>query len=196
MSFENFLRAIEAPALRDIALHWNAARGTKRMPAWKDIKPEAIAPYLGIIWSWIYDRDTDSFTGRLAGEDIIAAFGQTLRGKPMAVFFARMHYETIFARHRRVVTEPAFAHGQGAVFIHADRYGQGERIIMPLASDGIQGDGIFGATVYPLKPNAEAGDVPREYLAAEQVDFFPLDGSPAGKSGDESGDIGHSGRAP
>ena len=107
---------------------------------------------------------------------IFSAFG---------TFLLRQSFLTI----PRELEESAFLDGASHLTVFA-------RIIMPLASDGIQGDGIFGATVYPLKPNAEAGDVPREYLAAEQVDFFPLDGSPAGKSGDESGDIGHSGRAP
>jgi len=175
MSFSDFLRAIESPALRNVALYWEQARGGRRMPAWKDIKPEAIAPYLAMIWSWKYDRDTDSFTGRLAGEDIIAAFGSNLRDKPMAVFFADWQYDMIFARHRRVVIEPAFAHGTGAVFIHAGRYGQGERIIMPLAADGMLGDGIIGATLYPLPADRLNREASMKYLEVEKVDFFPLD---------------------
>jgi hypothetical protein len=175
MSFKDFFAAIEAPALSSVALHWEAARGAKRMPAWRDIDPAAIAPYLGIVWSWRYDRASDSFTGRLAGDEITRAFGKDLRGKRMKEFFADWQYELIFARHRRVVMEPAFAHGTGPVFIHAERYGLGERIIMPLAADGVLGDGIFGATVYSVPPTTSPGPRPERELQAETVLFFPLD---------------------
>jgi hypothetical protein len=178
LSFTDFLAAIAAPSLRDIANHWNTARGVKRMPGWRDIDPAAIAPHLGIVWAWRYDRESDSFTGRLAGDEITAAFGKDLRGKRMADFFAGWQYEAIFARHKRVVAEPAFAHGSGAVFIHAGRYGLGERIIMPLAADGISGDGIFGATVYSFVPAASESvaeaDAP-DKRPTETVVFFPLD---------------------
>lgn len=172
MSFENFLAAIDEPGLRTVALHWNAARGTRRMPAWRDIDPIAIAHQLPIVWSWKYDREHDSFTGRLAGEEIYAAFGKSLRGVDMKSFFAGMDYELIFARHKRVVTEPAFALGRGPVFIHARRHGLGQRIIMPLASDGRLADGILGATVYHFAGEPAAGQA---WPAAESVDYFPLD---------------------
>lgn len=172
MSFDEFLHRIEDPALRAVAQHWNAARGAKRLSGWKDIDPTAIARHLPIIWSWQYDRKTDSFTGRLSGEEINRAFGKSLRGASMKDFFAGWDYEKIFQRHRRVVIEPCFAHGKGAVFIHAKRYGEGERIILPLAEDAETGDGIIGATVYRLMQPIEPGAVPAE---GEIVDFYPLD---------------------
>jgi hypothetical protein len=174
MSFPDFLAAIKSADLRAIALHWQSARGTKRMPAWRDIDPAAIVPYLRIVWSWRYDSASDTFIGRLAGDAIIDAFGESLRGKPMQDFFRGRQYEQMFARHKRVVTEPAFAHGVGPVFMHAGRHGQGERIIMPLAMDGVHGDGLFGATIYAPRSTAP-DDATRQNLVAESVDFYPLD---------------------
>ena len=174
MAFAEFLAAVKEPALRAVALHWEAARGARRMPGWQHIDAVAIAPYLRFVWSWKYDRASDGFTGRLAGEDINAAFGKPLRGVPMAEFFADWQYDLIFARSKRVVSEPAFAHGTGPVFAHARRYGTGERIILPLAADGISSDGILGATVYhwvSRPPEATEHRDPRQ----ERVEFFPLD---------------------
>jgi hypothetical protein len=93
----------------------------------------------------------------------------------MEDFFRNKQYDVIFARHKRVVTEPAFAHGVGKVFIHARRYGQGERIIMPLAADGLHGDGILGATVYAMTANTPRDPAAKQALVAEKVDFFALD---------------------
>ncbi len=61
----------------------------------------------------------------------------------MKAFFAGWDYEAIFARHKKVVTEPCLAHGKGLVFIHARRYGHGERIILPVADGVAHGDGII-----------------------------------------------------
>ncbi len=172
LSFAEFLARIENPGLRNVAAHWNAARGARRMPGWTDIDPAAIARQLPIVWAWTYDRAADRFTGRLAGEEINAAFGKSLRGEDMATFFREYEYEKIFARHRRVVTEPCFVHGTGQVFRHAQRVGIGERIILPLAADGETGDGIIGATFYRNGPAEMPDTTPR---VGENVTFVALD---------------------
>jgi hypothetical protein len=145
------------------------------MPGWKDIDPAAIAPQLPIVWAWKYDRASDSFTGRLAGEEINAAFGKSLRGVDMKTFFADMSYEVIFARYRHVVTEPAFAIGRGTVFGIARRYGLGVRIILPLAADGNEADGILGATLYRPSRDHGARSPGEAEPMEETVMFFPLD---------------------
>jgi hypothetical protein len=176
MSFEDFLAATESPNLRDVAMHWNVARGAKRMPAWRDIDPTAIAPHLPIVWSWRYDRDTDTFTGRLAGDAIVEAFGRSPRGVRMQDFFGEKWYAQFFAKHKRIVSEPAFTYERGQVLIHAQRYGDGERIIMPLATDGLHADGIFGATEYAMSPNTPPrSESARRFLAADRLVYFALE---------------------
>jgi len=172
MSFHDFLARIGHARLRDVAGHWDRARRGKLLPGWADLDATVLRENLTIVWAWKYDRASDRFTGRLAGEEINDAFGKSLRGADMAEFFKDFDYPNIFARHKRVVTEPACAHGLGQVFAHAQRVGLGERIIMPLAEDGVHGDGIFGATLYDPHPHQwEAGAHP---VAGESVTFYPL----------------------
>ena len=103
------------------------------------------------------------------------AFGKSLRGMAMADFFSPDAYRKVFPRHRRVVTEPAFMHGSGLVFLHIDRAVIGERIILPLAHDGVHGDGIIGATIYDAAvPLDEGGHVAPEF-ADEHEAYFELD---------------------
>jgi len=171
--FDRFLAVIEAPGLRTVALHWQAVCRHNAIPAWRDLDPVAIKLQLPIIWSWKYDRTTDSFTGRLGGETINTIFGRSLRGQPMAEFFRGDAYDRVFARHKRVVVKPALYHGTGRVFHHEGRSGQGERIILPLANDGRNGDGIFGATVYEHITPLDALRV-KDSLTGETEAFFPL----------------------
>ena len=77
----------------------------------------------------------------------------------MAELYPAGDYGRLFERLKRVVCEPAFFRGEGMVFAHLDRYGQGERIVLPMTKDGATGDGIFGATeyqtVWEIRPNTK-----------------------------------------
>jgi hypothetical protein len=148
MSFEAFERAIGSPALKRVALHWIEIRGAGRLPVWTAFRPATIAIRLPLVWSSAYDRGSDKFKGRLSGNFIDQAFGRNLRGVPMSDLCAPCDHPRFFERSKRVVCEPAFFCGEGMVFAHKDRYGQGERVMMPMSSDGMTGDGFLAATDY------------------------------------------------
>jgi len=172
MSIEGFFAAISSPALKRVAAHWNAARAGRRIPGWSDIKPSSIAAQLPIVWSYKYDAERGEFIGRLAGDEITNVFGGTLHGRSLQQIFAADDLSWIIPMFRRVVTDPALYLGSGRVFRHLNRYGRGERIMLPLACDGVTADGIIGATEYDagnMKP-LEPEESPRETMQ-----WFALD---------------------
>jgi hypothetical protein len=175
MSFQAFFDAIQSEALRVLARQWAAARGSRRMPAFRDIDPIGIGRHLRYVWAWKYDRATDDFTGRLAGEEIDRAFGKSLRGAKMSEFYTPDVYAVVFPRHRRVVTEPSFFHGTGMVFARMGYTMGGERISLPLSEDGNVGDGIIGGTYYTTLPQPHEERPLGPDFTAEHVSFFPLD---------------------
>jgi len=175
MSFQAFFDSIRSEALRVLASQWAAARGSRRMPAFRDIDPIGIGRHLRYIWAWKYDRGQDSFTGRLAGEEIDRAFGKSLRGMEMTGFYAPEVYAVVFPRHRRVVTEPSFFHGTGMVFARMGSTVSGQRIGLPLSDDGDIGDGIIGGTFYTALPPAREERAPGPDFTPEQVAFYPLE---------------------
>jgi len=168
MSFLEFEQSITSTALKAVARHWNDARCDRLMPDWTSIRPSAIAGQLSIVWSYRYDLSTDTFTGRLSGDQIDQIFGKNLRGVPMKDVYPPNEYPRLFARAKRVVGEPAFYRGEGMVFEHAAHFGLGERIMMPLSSDGVTSDGVVGATEYKAV-RGNSSD-----LHAEAEFWFPL----------------------
>lgn len=167
---ERALQTISSPSLREILLYWDSLRRGRPFPGWRDIEPLDLRHHLQIIWAWKYDRAADLFTGRLAGEAITAVFGESLRNRSLEDFFKNRGYEDIREQFHRVLDEPAIYVGRGAVFDYAGHYGTGERIIMPLADDGSQADGLLGATTYAFaKPSDPA--MPQ---FEELIQFFPL----------------------
>jgi len=174
VSFERFLACIRSEELRAIAEHWAAARGLKAMPAWRDIDPLQLGRNIRYVWSWKYDRVAETFTGRLAGEELDLAFGKSMRGAAMRDFYSPQVYDLVYPRHRRVVTERGFMYGQGMLFAHMGRTVVGERIVMPLAEDGVTADGIIGGTLYtPMPIGGDNRPLGPDYQP-EQVTFFPL----------------------
>jgi len=168
MPFEDFLQSIASADLRHVAEHWNRARGDRTMPGWNDIRPSQIAKQLPSIWVYRYDRQTDLFTGRLAGNLIELVFGKSFRGAPMTELYPKQDYPRLFARAKQVVCGPALFRGEGMVFKHVEHFGNGERIVMPLADDGVLGDGVLGATVYQSRRGVPAAD------AVEEESWFAL----------------------
>ena len=63
------------------------------------------------------------------------------------------------------MSEPALYGHAGVMFRQLERLGQGERIILPLSSDGRKADGLLGATLFQDLRNAPMTLVPPDEAA-------------------------------
>ena len=147
--FNEFLNQISNSDLRNVASHWIEARGPKLMPAWADINPKAIAKQLKYTWAYHYRREDRSFIGRLAGTFIETRVHQSFHGHTMEEMFSGSELEWIKRCCQRVVDSKALHCGSGGMATIVHPLGVGERIVMPLSTDGSNVDGVIGATVYP-----------------------------------------------
>ena len=156
MSFAEFCAQISTPSLGAVVRHWHEARGGKPMPSWEDLRPKAIAAQLPIVWSYKYDAASGAFTGRLAGDRIAQIIRKSFRGLSLAEAQSPEAFASVHAVLSRVVREPAVYRCGGRIFRQRDQFGSGERVALPLSSDGFVADGILGATEYQnihLDPN-------------------------------------------
>lgn len=101
-----------------------------------------------IVWAYNFDYGTRKFTARLAGDQISQIFGKSFRGLPLEEAHPPEAYPAIYALCERVVTEPALYRREGRIFEQLGRAGRGERIMLPLSTDGMHADGILGASEY------------------------------------------------
>jgi hypothetical protein len=142
------------------------------MPSWQNLNPSTMVHELPIVWAYRYDRITRRFTGRLAGDKICQIFGKNFRGLPLEEVHPPQALPWVQTLLSRVVLEPAVYRGTGRVFRQLDRYGLGERIVLPLSTDGVEADGILGATEYHYP---RASDVhPTIDEQAEAEEWFAL----------------------
>ncbi|GGF10109.1 hypothetical protein GCM10011611_14590 [Aliidongia dinghuensis] len=141
---------IQSPALKLVLSHWLAARGDRPMPAWRDIDAAVIGKHLPQVWAWRYDRAEDLFIGRLAGEEIVAVLGSEIRGRSLPECFPTDAGQVVHDRYKAVVLGPKIMRTTGNVHMSTGRHGAGERLVLPLADDGVTGDGVLGVTEYRL----------------------------------------------
>ena len=75
----------------------------------------------------------------------------------------------------RVISEPAIFLGHGRVYQVDAEFRSGERLALPLSSNGVSGDGVFGATEagalpLPHEPVSGFNDVGGWFSLAEKRD--------------------------
>jgi hypothetical protein len=97
-----------------------------------------------------------------------------MRGRRFSNCFPPASAATVEARHRIIIGGPNIMYSIGRVYVLTGKYGLGERIALPLANDGVTGDGVLGVTDYHLNI-AEA----RHVGAAidhddETISYYPL----------------------
>jgi hypothetical protein len=147
-AFAEFENAITSPALKQVARHWREICPAGRLPSWSDLRPSAIKAHLPIVWCYGYDASQDDFIGRLAGVDITGVSSKPFKGTRLSELRPDDKYPRSLIRARRVVQEPALYRGHGLVYRTGGTSGFGERIVIPLAAQGPQPPGIFGATEF------------------------------------------------
>ena len=170
MDFDAFRKALTSPALRAIADHWDEARGSAPMPSWEQLRPSRIAPHLSILWAYKYDALEDKFVGRLAGSGVLWRLKKNFRGAGLPDLWASDTISRVHQKMLRVIRGPEGYRKAGNLFKHGDHVIAGERMGLPLASDGVHGDGILGASAFQHPyPLLDLGDV--EMLDGDEVWF-------------------------
>lgn len=113
-----------------------------------EIDPVQIAHALSITFLCDYERASGRLRYRLVGEDIAERYNVPLRGRYQDEAYSIDEREGHLARVACVMETPAIIHTIGAVHVIRRRLGIGERLGLPLGSDGHTADGLIGATAY------------------------------------------------
>jgi hypothetical protein len=163
MSLAAFAQSVTSPALREIVLRWGAARGVNILPPWEQLNLQDVS--VSLVWVYRYHAASGRFTGRLAGDRITKALGKNLRGLPLDDAHSARDYLWVHRYLARVVTQGLGYRSAGKLFKQAGRFIEGERIALPLAGDGVNADGVLGASDY-RHPHLEG---PFEILTENEV---------------------------
>jgi hypothetical protein len=167
--FRQFANVLSSPALQAVAQHWHQVRGDRLMPTWTDLSSSVLSPYFQLLWGFHYDSGSGDFTGRLAGAHIREWLGANFWGARLRDIHPPQVADDAHRFLTGVVTIPAAGRCSGRLFTMGGRPITGERIALPLAADGRNGDGILGVSDYEHLPVSGAVE-----LIHENVEWFAL----------------------
>jgi hypothetical protein len=140
------LPAIRSQRLRTLLEHYLEVRGARRMPSRRDIDALRLGPVLPIIWISEYEPAAGTFRYRLAGEEVNQVWGRSVAGCLLSDFVQPERFKATNDAFLKVLREEAALVASGPVYRCTDRIGLGERLVLPLSSDGETADGLLGAT--------------------------------------------------
>jgi hypothetical protein len=143
---------MQSVVLKQILRHWDSARGGNLMPSFEQLQLSSLPDPIRRIW--VYRYEGGRFTGRLADDKISKDIGKNFHNLPLEEAHTAATYLWVHRVLTRTVTEPAIYRSSGTLYRQAGRLIAGERIALPLAGDGITGDGVLGVS-YFREPDLE-----------------------------------------
>jgi hypothetical protein len=162
------LPSIRNQRLRTLLEHYLEIRRGRRLPSRRDIDAARLGPVLPIIWISEYEAAAGTFRYRLAGEEVNRMWDRSIAGCLLSDFVLPERFKPTNDAFLRVIREEAALIASGPVYRCSDRIGVGERLVLPLSSDGVTADGLLGATHRDVVVGLE------EASMSEQVSTFVL----------------------
>lgn len=170
------LDVIAEPEVRRLADYWISKRGGRPMPARRDFDPTEIPWALSRFFLVDYDRATETYRYRVAGEEIERVFARfsgstSMRGVTLEEMLPASSVEVVRKRWRPLVDRGDLVYMSGLIYIAAERIPIGGRIMLPLSESGdTTVTGMVGFTVCDWRRPSELARQPDL-----TVTYIPLD---------------------
>lgn len=149
---------------------WRDARGDERVPARSAFDPTAAADLLA--WTWLarFDEARGDFIYRLAGEEVNAAWGRSLRGLSLKEVLGPADHPTVLQRWREILEGPSLHYGHSKERLSALENQSAERLLLPMADPDGAVLWIIGLSLYRI----HAVDKARPPLVADDYLVLPV----------------------
>ena len=172
------LAHVKDSRLRRLIDYWHGLKQDRSMPARKDIDPTEIPWALAHIWICDHVPEEGSFRYRLAGEKINEIFGRNIAKCLLQDITSADRFDETNRNFLSVIRQPAVLHRSGPLYLCRGRMLSGERLALPLSSDGRTADSILGATVAHDDPQKLDADLDWDH---HQVTLTPLREDPSAR---------------
>lgn len=174
--------------------YWSALRAGDRLPCLEDFDPLRVPDLLPNIWLLGWQEENGDFVCRIAGEAVLLAHKRPMHHRSLSQIYGSSHGTALRERYRRVCSEPCAYHVVGLIYTKIDRFGLGERLILPLLDRDGRTPLILGCSLYfPATDSRDLPDGPSggthyirtflgldgQVLSRERVNADPVPNCPA-----------------
>lgn len=129
---------------------WRSARRGTMVPYRHDFEPMSVVKLLPHVWLYRYEPEHADFVCRLAGEEVNAAWGHSIRGETLRRVLGEADHPTVFRRWQQIVSVPLLHYGSAVERLSAMETRSAERLLLPMASDDDTVDYVLGLSLYRI----------------------------------------------
>ncbi len=160
---------VVSESLQVLLAHYLELSQDGRLPSRQDIDATRLGPVLSMVWVNEYVPETGTFRYRLAGEEVNAIFGASVAGRLLSDFVVGDRFEPVNSNFLRIIGQQVAMVASGPIYRCTDRIALGERLALPLSSDGVTADGIIGATAC-----ARLTELDKASMREQKTVFVPI----------------------
>lgn len=152
------------PRILDFLNAWRAARRENEIVPFKhNFDPMRIPALLQFVWLYRYEPSTGNYLCRLAGEEVNAAWGHSIKNKTLAQVVGPVDYPKVIERWKRIVGTPLIQYGTAKERLTEQTTQQAERMLVPMKDTSGEITYVLGVSLY-------------RYVNFEPVHIPPLSG--------------------
>lgn len=171
-----FIDEIPAGGIRDVYVYWLGKRRDGRLPLKQDIDPIELNPdFLPDLF--MYRMEDGRFRCIVAGTRIVQVRGRDETGMFLDEVLPREHAASRQRLFERAARDrlPVFYSGPSLGL--AEKYARVSRLLLPVSSDGVKSDHVFGIVIYEPSHDSTAARplgkrvVPARIVVATESDL-------------------------
>lgn len=150
---------------------WQERRNGRSVPYYRDFDPLQVPRLLPYLWLYRHEPAREDFFCRLAGEEVNAAWGRSIRGLALKQVIGEEDHPVVHRRWLDILEVPLIHYGSAAERLSEMRYRSAERLILPLAMECGTPSFILGISLYKISV-PQTGEEP---LGPEEITRIPCD---------------------
>lgn len=148
---------------------WRQARKGRLVPEKRDFDPLNVPDLLPYTWLYRYRPELGDFVCRLAGEEVNAAWGASIKGKTLKEVVGDKDHEIVLQRWRSILTVPQSLYGKSDERLTEITHRSAQRLLLPLTDpDGLPAF-MLGISLYTFSKNTK----PRPTLEESDIIQIP-----------------------
>lgn len=157
--------------------YWTALRPDGGVPNIASFDPLEVPDLLPNLWMAAWQDEHEDFVYRVAGDAILTFHDRPMHRRRLHEIYPKPLARTLRDRFRLICAEPCLYHSRGTIYILINRYGVGERLILPFVDRDATTPVILGLTDYQVvSRTARQGDDTMD-RNVEIRSFLTLDGT-------------------
>lgn len=162
------------PRIMQLLDGWRAARNGRPVARRADFDPLTISRLLEYVWIYRLSPEHDDYVCDLAGEEVNAVWGNSIKGRTLTEIVGATHRTTLAQRWEIVRNEPAILYSATEDLPDPHFVHRVERLVLPMTGRTGEIDTILGVSLYDLRRDRLAFGADREAAMPADVLRIPV----------------------